>query len=285
MYTILLNANSNCIFRPNELSMTEEVNQAPETDGEIFDDPLTDPLALDIEVELGNNEENVEKPEGSNIEISTSQIEEIIFVDIEKLKHRVEDREEKQIQNNTKHKETNYVKKSDINGNERHSQKALSNCKPLRTTETSGTNDSPSSNEKHSFQSNEKSDKETEKNTLDKSADSSSVISVISSEPENDENTDISEIRSDGSDSGLGSDTLRSVSAIERNLKLLTPAKSSLKRRSNETLHNDETKKPRHSINFSDITIYYFPRCQGFSCVPTQGGSSLGMTSKHAYKR
>jgi hypothetical protein len=265
--------------------MTEEVNQAPETDGEIFDDPLTDPLALDIEVELGNNEENVEKPEGSNIEISTSQIEEIIFVDIEKLKHRVEDREEKQIQNNTKHKETNYVKKSDINGNERHSQKALSNCKPLRTTETSGTNDSPSSNEKHSFQSNEKSDKETEKNTLDKSADSSSVISVISSEPENDENTDISEIRSDGSDSGLGSDTLRSVSAIERNLKLLTPAKSSLKRRSNETLHNDETKKPRHSINFSDITIYYFPRCQGFSCVPTQGGSSLGMTSKHAYKR
>lgn len=267
--------------------MTEEVNQAPENDGENFDDPLTDPLALDIEVELGNNDEKEnEEDEESAIEISTNSIEEIIFVDIEKLKHRVEDREEKkqqQQQNNTKQKETNYVKKSDINGNERQ---ALSNCKPQRTTteDTIGTNDSSSPSDENQ-KNNKSGDKETEKNTLDKSADSSSVISVISSEPENDENTDISEIRSDGSDSGLGSDTLRSVSAIERNLKLLTPAKSSLKRRSNETLHNDETKKPKHSINFSDITIYYFPRCQGFSCVPTQGGSSLGMTSKHAYKR
>lgn len=250
--------------------MTEEVNQAPDNDGENFDDPLTDPLALDIEVELGG----VDDDDKSAIEISSDSIEEIIFVDIEKLKYRVEEDEREQ----KLEKETE-EEKSDINGNE----KALSDCKQTPTTpkETSVLV------EKVSFVPNEKSDKElnekTTTNTLDKSADSSSVISVISSEPENDETTDI---RSDGSDSGLGSDTLRgSVSVIERNLKLLTPAKSSLKRRSNETLHNDDTKKPRHSINFSDITIYYFPRCQGFSCVPTQGGSSLGMTSKHAYKR
>lgn len=138
-----------------------------------------------------------------------------------------------------------------------------------------------------------KSDKESEASMslceLNKSADSSFQTSVVNSEAETEEVTDTSvlleELRSDGSDSGLGSDSLRSISAIEKNLANLTPSKSSLKRRSVDTLHMDQAKKTKRSINFGDVTVFYFPRCQGFGCVPTQGGSTLGMTSKHAYKK
>lgn len=293
--------------------MTEEVNSSPDNEGESYDDPLTDPLALDIEVELDpvqenenvhNNGDTKSAIEGS---LDNTTIEEIIFVDIEKLKNcnnRLVDDEEQE--NNEDYDEedvgpsnskeiSHYVEKSDINGNENHHHHRHHHnnvdCESHETELDVGK--SPSSvvdgiTSSSSYESNHKSDKESEKTstTLDKSADNSSVISVINSEPENDEITDISELRSDGSDSGLGSEILHSVSAIEKNLKLLTPAKSSLKRRSNDNeSHHEEPKKPRHSINFSDITVYYFPRCQGFSCVPTQGGSSLGMTSKHAYKR
>lgn len=296
--------------------MTEEFNSSPDNEGENYDDPLTDPLtdplALDIEVELDpiqetdnvhNNEDTKSAIEGSS---DHTTIEEIIFVDIEKLKgsnnRLVEDEEEEnnedydedEVDQSNSTEASNYVEESDINGNEKHHHhhQLHDNNVDCESHETELDVEEPSSSvvdgitSSPQYESNQKSDKESEKTstTLDKSADNSSVISVISSEPENDE-TDISELRSDGSDSGLGSEILHSVSAIEKNLKLLTPAKSSLKRRSNETESHEEPKKPRHSINFSDITVYYFPRCQGFSCVPTQGGSSLGMTSKHAYKR
>lgn len=251
--------------------MTEELATQPEADG--YDDPLTDPLALDIEVELNTAEDDESKKD----EKSAENIEEIIFVDIEKLKNfncRLTEEDDEV-------DEFDGPKSSaaDINGNEKF---VKSEAVEL-VAEKSATDGIASS----STASHQNSDKEAEKtsSTIDKVADNSSVISVISSEPENDEITDISELRSDGSDSGLGSDTLRSVSAIEKNLKLLTPAKSSLKRRSTDNETHEEPKKPRHSINFSDITVFYFPRCQGFGCVPTQGGSSLGMTSKHAYKR
>lgn len=41
--------------------------------------------------------------------------------------------------------------------------------------------------------------------------------------------------------------------------------------------------KRRKSINFDKVTVYYFPRAQGFTCVPSQGGSTLGMASQHAH--
>lgn len=248
--------------------MTEELATQPEADG--YDDPLTDPLALDIEVELNTEESKKDEKSAENIE-------EIIFVDIEKLNNF--NRRLTEEDDDVDEFECPKSSAADINGNEKFVKSETAEL----VAEKSATDGIASS----STTSHQKSDKEAEKTSpnIDKSADSSSVISVISSEPENDEITDISELRSDGSDSGLGSDTLRSVSAIEKNLKLLTPAKSSLKRRSTDNETHEEAKKPRHSINFSDITVFYFPRCQGFGCVPTQGGSSLGMTSKHAYKR
>ena len=36
--------------------------------------------------------------------------------------------------------------------------------------------------------------------------------------------------------------------------------------------------KKKRRISFSGVTVYYFRRKQGFTCVPSQGGSTLGKT-------
>lgn len=248
--------------------MSDETTSTLE--GGNFDDPLTDPLAIDDAViEIPTEAENV-------------SIENIIFVDIEKLKHKVKDSENL----NAKPKdEPDSSRRSDINGNDRN------------LLEETKVKEQKKSVKKKVVQKEATQvldincDKECEAtaNDSNKNADNSFMISVNSSEPENEEVTDTSilleEIRSDGSDSGLGSDSLRSISAIEKNLASLTPSKSSLKRRSVDNIHDDQAKKSKRSINFGDVTVFYFPRCQGFGCVPTQGGSTLGMTAKHAYKK
>lgn len=35
-------------------------------------------------------------------------------------------------------------------------------------------------------------------------------------------------------------------------------------------------------MRFDVVTVYYFPRRQGFTSVPSQGGSSLGMARHHS---
>ncbi|XP_069509474.1 cysteine/serine-rich nuclear protein 2 isoform X1 [Ambystoma mexicanum] len=37
----------------------------------------------------------------------------------------------------------------------------------------------------------------------------------------------------------------------------------------------------RKNVRFDQVTVYYFPRRQGFTSVPSQGGSSLGMAQRH----
>jgi len=37
----------------------------------------------------------------------------------------------------------------------------------------------------------------------------------------------------------------------------------------------------RKNVRFNQVTVYYFARCQGFTSVPSQGGSSLGMAQRH----
>ena len=41
--------------------------------------------------------------------------------------------------------------------------------------------------------------------------------------------------------------------------------------------------KSRKSVIFDGVTVYYFPRNQGFTCVPSQGGSTLGMDLQHIH--
>lgn len=40
-------------------------------------------------------------------------------------------------------------------------------------------------------------------------------------------------------------------------------------------MHNSENKQKK-SMRFSDVTVYYFQRVQGFSCVPGDPGATLG---------
>jgi len=125
--------------------------------------------------------------------------------------------------------------------------------------------------------------------------------------------------RSDGSDSGLGSELnedrlLKSDSLSSEELNVTTVAaesvtqkcswdvigslsysapeplsdvadkpvissKSSLKRQ----LSDGErcAKRAKKAVAFGEVCIYYFPRAQGFTCVPSQGGSTLGMVLNH----
>lgn len=36
-------------------------------------------------------------------------------------------------------------------------------------------------------------------------------------------------------------------------------------------------------MHFENVTVYYFSRRQGFTSVPTQGGSTLGMSTRHSW--
>lgn len=296
--------------------MTDEVSSSPEgVEGGSFEDPLTDPLAIDDNL---HDDSGADSVIDVSSEAESPSIENIIFVDIEKLKCKVKDNEGTV----ESPKEPESSIESDINGNNRNSleikeEKSAENInaekksvekppdlEPVIKIESKLIDEPSSEPDEHEksadcsfvisvhssiMEISGISDQPAEPEEQGKSADSSFVISVHSSEPEIDEVTDTSvlleEIRSDGSDSGLGSDSLRSISAIEKNLATLTPSKSSLKRRSVDNLHDDHAKKPKRGINFGDVTVFYFPRCQGFGCVPTVGGSTLGMTAKHAYKK
>ncbi|CAH2011339.1 unnamed protein product [Acanthoscelides obtectus] len=69
------------------------------------------------------------------------------------------------------------------------------------------------------------------------------------------------------------------LSRIERQ-----PAKSSLKRSNPDSDESEEPKaKKRRGISFDSVTVFYFPRAQGFTCVPSQGGSTLGMGAQHTH--
>lgn len=55
------------------------------------------------------------------------------------------------------------------------------------------------------------------------------------------------------------------------------PAKSNLKRRLIDCMESDESQgnvdeplKKKRNIHFDAVTVYYFPRAQGFTCVPSQ---------------
>lgn len=59
--------------------------------------------------------------------------------------------------------------------------------------------------------------------------------------------------------------------------------RSSLKRKLSEEDESQPKTKKKKGISFDNVTVYYFPRTQGFTCVPSQGGSTLGMGSQHSH--
>lgn len=88
---------------------------------------------------------------------------------------------------------------------------------------------------------------------------------------------------SDGSDSGLGSEPSRNLAP-----SVAVKVKSNLKRRSAEdapTTDVSSEKRPKKGITFDGVTVFYFTRMQGFGCVPSQGGCTLGMEFQHMHSR
>ncbi|KAH0627624.1 hypothetical protein JD844_003608 [Phrynosoma platyrhinos] len=59
--------------------------------------------------------------------------------------------------------------------------------------------------------------------------------------------------------------------------------KSSLALNSDFTRSSKRLK--RNNVEFDRVTVFYFPRCQGFTSVPSRGGCTLGMVSKHGFSR
>ncbi|CAG9799196.1 unnamed protein product [Chironomus riparius] len=296
------NANTSNIFRfSNDMNMSDEINSSPnEGDNTAFEDPLTDPLAIDDEYGV-NSDENI-------LHIDNTRVDDFVFVDIEKLKNNsnsVVKRESIGI----KLKSSKHIELSDINGN----KKQIIDDLKVNSLKSDKKEESDIIEVSQKLESSDRSELRSRKNVsinkviddcdsltnekvksssikdndINKNIDNISfVISATSSvSDETEETIDTSEVRSDGSDSGLGLDILRNISMIEKSLAVLTPSKSSLKRRSSELLHDEQSKKQKQGINFGNVTVYYFPRCQGFGCVPTQGGSTLGMTAKHSYKK
>ncbi|XP_065339860.1 cysteine/serine-rich nuclear protein 1 [Cloeon dipterum] len=135
-------------------------------------------------------------------------------------------------------------------------------------------------------------------NTAVNEEGSSSCDATVGTEEE-DERTEPLDRCSDGSDSGLGPDEEGRASndstsnasdycaAPHEPLPAsAAPNRSSLKRRREETdvegCTSPKAKKKR-SISFHSVTVFYFPRSQGFTCVPSQGGSTLGMATTHSH--
>lgn len=41
----------------------------------------------------------------------------------------------------------------------------------------------------------------------------------------------------------------------------------------------------RGNVTFDQVTVFFFPRCQGFTSVPSRGGCTLGMMQRHSVLR
>ena len=46
-----------------------------------------------------------------------------------------------------------------------------------------------------------------------------------------------------------------------------------------------QSAKRNRRVRFSDRTVFHFPRTQGYTCVPSNGGTTLGMKHKHSGTR
>lgn len=77
----------------------------------------------------------------------------------------------------------------------------------------------------------------------------------------------------DGDDSSQieSDDSCSSSNSITTNSSTDVPSASCIKR------------KKHKNVKFEGVNVYYFPRAQGFTCIPSEGGSTLGMADKHVF--
>ncbi|XP_050309821.1 uncharacterized protein LOC126745841 isoform X2 [Anthonomus grandis grandis] len=77
----------------------------------------------------------------------------------------------------------------------------------------------------------------------------------------------------------------RLLTSLVANLKSEPPRSSLKRRRPTEDEGTPPRVKKKRGITFDGVTVFYFPRAQGFTCVPSQGGSTLGMSAQHSQVR
>ncbi|KAK3908110.1 Cysteine/serine-rich nuclear protein 2 [Frankliniella fusca] len=75
----------------------------------------------------------------------------------------------------------------------------------------------------------------------------------------------------------------RSLSVSDENTNTNRRRRSTLKRPATSSCEDESKPKRKRSIVFDSVSVYYFPRTQGFTCVPSQGGSTLGMAQEHSH--
>lgn len=77
--------------------------------------------------------------------------------------------------------------------------------------------------------------------------------------------------------------TISSEEESSRDLKEEQHRRSNLKRKMDDCSALEPVAKKKKGIHFDNVTVYYFQRAQGFTCVPSQGGSTLGMEREHTH--
>ncbi|XP_035377187.1 cysteine/serine-rich nuclear protein 2 isoform X1 [Electrophorus electricus] len=80
----------------------------------------------------------------------------------------------------------------------------------------------------------------------------------------------------DSDDDISSSDSADSCDSLNAPSSSLTPT---------SILRRHKTSLGRKRVRFDAVTVYYFSRRQGFTSVPSQGGSSLGMARRHCATR
>ncbi|GIY44561.1 hypothetical protein CDAR_53391 [Caerostris darwini] len=83
-----------------------------------------------------------------------------------------------------------------------------------------------------------------------------------------------SDDKDDTSNSSLKSDELSS--------EVLTVSSNTAMEDTTDSEGPPKKRMKKKNVCFANVTVYYFPRTQGFTCVPSQGGSTLGMDQKHS---
>lgn len=86
--------------------------------------------------------------------------------------------------------------------------------------------------------------------------------------------------RDDTSDSSLKSEEVSSEVPTANNT-----AQVSAEDTSEDSEGPPRKRAKKKNVCFANVTVYYFPRTQGFTCVPSQGGSTLGNCSIFYYFR
>lgn len=93
--------------------------------------------------------------------------------------------------------------------------------------------------------------------------------------------TDYSESSSLSTDSDITNTSSINPSTSFKNAII----KSSLKRPNSDDNSSNCRKKVKKGISFDKVSVFYFPRTQGFTCIPSQGGSTLGMSWSHSHTK